>query len=129
MLNWVLPIAAMASPVAWLMLRGLAQVGGTVRGAAKMGQHWPRVEKQIQAIRNVLRQHFQISTDPVPFVGGTGYQTRSRSAVVVRSPPRKDEFSSPIRQNLCSFICPIFRGLGEFSSKNLFSRRMLPLGR
>lgn len=60
---------------AWLTLRHLAEAGGTVREAAGTGRNWAKVEKQIQEIRKVLRQHFGISADPIPFVEGTGYRT------------------------------------------------------
>jgi hypothetical protein len=59
---------------AWLTLRALAQTRGIIRDAATTGRAWPKVEKRIQEIRKALRNHFGISTDPVPFVDGTGYQ-------------------------------------------------------
>jgi hypothetical protein len=59
---------------AWLTLRALAQTRGIIRDAATTGRSWPKVEKRIQEIRKALRNHFGISTDPVPFVEGTGYQ-------------------------------------------------------
>jgi hypothetical protein len=58
---------------AWAMLRDLAKVRGTM-ASAPADQDWPKVEKRMQEIRKVLRNHFAISTDPVPFVKGTGYQ-------------------------------------------------------
>jgi len=54
----------------------LAAESGIIRDAAKTGGKWPDVEKRIQEIRKVLRKHFQISADPIPFVEGTGYQAR-----------------------------------------------------
>jgi hypothetical protein len=61
---------------AWETLRVLAEEDGTIQDAAKTGRTWPRVEKRIQEIRKVLRKHFRISADPIPFVEGTGYQAR-----------------------------------------------------
>ena len=61
---------------AWETLRALAEQGGTIRDAAKTGRTWPKVEKRMQEIRKVLRKHFRISADPIPFVEGTGYQAR-----------------------------------------------------
>ena len=61
---------------AWLTLRDLAQGRGIIRSATKTATTWPKVEKRIQKIRKVLRKHFGISADPVPFVAGTGYQAR-----------------------------------------------------
>jgi hypothetical protein len=59
---------------AWETLRGLAEQGGIIRDTAKTGRTWPKVEKRMQEIRRVLRKHFGISADPIPFVAGTGYQ-------------------------------------------------------
>jgi hypothetical protein len=61
---------------AWEAFRVLAAERGIIRDAAKAGRKWPDVEKRIQEIRKVLRKHFQISADPIPFVEGTGYQAR-----------------------------------------------------
>lgn len=59
---------------AWLTLRILAQLCGTMSNGAKAGQDWSRVEKRIQKIREVLRSHFGISANPLPYVEGTGYR-------------------------------------------------------
>jgi len=59
---------------AWQALLVLAAEGGVIRDPAKTGGKWPNVEKRIQEIRKVLRKHFGISADPIPFVAGTGYQ-------------------------------------------------------
>ena len=58
---------------AWKMLRVLA-AEGVIRNSKEAGLTWPKVEKQIQEIRKVLRKHFGISADPVPFVKGLGYK-------------------------------------------------------
>ena len=52
----------------------MAQQNGMIRDGAKAGATWLKVEKRIQEIRKVLRKHFSITSDPVPFVKGTGYQ-------------------------------------------------------
>jgi hypothetical protein len=36
----------------------------------------PKVEKRVQEIRKALRRNFDLTEDPIPFVKGTGYQTR-----------------------------------------------------
>jgi hypothetical protein len=59
---------------AWLTLRVLAQERGMIRDGAKTGGEWPKVERRIQEIRKLLRKHFAIAADPLPFVAGTGYQ-------------------------------------------------------
>ena len=61
---------------AWLTLRVLAQERGMIRDGAKTGREWPKVEKRIQEIRKLLRKHFAIAADPLPFVEGTGYCAR-----------------------------------------------------
>jgi hypothetical protein len=58
---------------AWKMLRALA-VEGVIRNPKDAGLPWPKVEKQIQEIRKILRKHFGISADPVPFVKDLGYK-------------------------------------------------------
>jgi hypothetical protein len=59
---------------AWLVLRILAELRGVIRQAAEAGQDWPKVEKRIREIRRVLRARFDISSDPIPFIEGTGYR-------------------------------------------------------
>ncbi len=61
---------------AWVTLRVLAQENGIIRDAANTGSQWPKVEKRMQEIRKVLRKHFSITADPVPFVKGTGYRAK-----------------------------------------------------
>jgi hypothetical protein len=61
---------------AWVTLRVLARTDGVIPDTARTGGDWPKVEKRIQEIRRVLRQHFHIAADPVPFIEGTGYQAR-----------------------------------------------------
>src|ERR1019366_3330445 len=60
---------------AWEALRVLAAQRGIIGDAATVGK-WPEFEKRVQEIRKVLRKHFGISADPIPFVEveGTGYQ-------------------------------------------------------
>jgi hypothetical protein len=58
---------------AWQTLRRLAELRGTIGNAADAGEPWPKVEKRVQEIRKVLREHFDISSDPLPFVESTGY--------------------------------------------------------
>jgi hypothetical protein len=59
-----------------LTLCALAEEKGILRDGAKAGVKWTKVEKRIQEIRKVLRRHFGITTDPLPFIEGTGYQAR-----------------------------------------------------
>ena len=60
--------------LAWKTLIAIAEQRGTFPNAAKTGREWVEVEKRIQEIRKVLRKHFRISADPIPFVDGTGYK-------------------------------------------------------
>jgi hypothetical protein len=59
---------------AWLTLRAMAQQNGIIRDGLKTGAAWPKVEKRMQEIRKVLRKHFGVAADPIPFVEGTGYK-------------------------------------------------------
>lgn len=61
---------------AWETLRRLAELGGIIRDGTQGRQPWPKVEKRVQEIRKVFREHFSVSSDPLPFVEGTGYQAR-----------------------------------------------------
>jgi hypothetical protein len=59
---------------AWKTLQELAESKGTIR----TGSNWSKVEKRMQEIRKVFREHFGLSDDPLPFVRGTGYRARSK---------------------------------------------------
>jgi hypothetical protein len=59
---------------AWLILRFLAENRGILKDGRTVGEPWPKVEKRNQEIRRVLREIFGISSDPLPFVKGGGYQ-------------------------------------------------------
>jgi hypothetical protein len=61
---------------AWTLLRIIAETGGTISDTGKTHGSWSQVEKGIQEIRQLLRQYFGISADPVPYVNGPGYKTR-----------------------------------------------------
>jgi hypothetical protein len=60
---------------AWELLLALAKQRGIIRDARTTGGKWPNIEKRIQEIRKVLREHFGLTDDPIPFVQGTGYQS------------------------------------------------------
>jgi hypothetical protein len=59
---------------AWIALRAMAEQNGIIRDSAKTGADWPKVEKRIQQMRKVFRDHFKITADPIPFIEGTGYR-------------------------------------------------------
>jgi len=61
---------------AWIALRRIAELNGTVRSHVEARYEWPKFEKRVQEIRRVLRKHFDISSDPIPYVEGNGYRTR-----------------------------------------------------
>lgn len=61
---------------AWGTLRAMAQQRGVLQDGRAVNQPWSRVEKRIQVIRKVFRDHFGISVDPIPFVEGIGYRAR-----------------------------------------------------
>ena len=64
------------------MLRDLAGTEGVIADAGAAG-NWLKVENRIQEIRRVLRSHFGIAEDPLPFQAGTGYHARF---VIARRP-------------------------------------------
>lgn len=67
---------------AWVVLRRLAERNGCIANQMEAGMDWPRLEKRIQEIRVVLRKHFGIEPDPIPFFEKSrvqdknGYNTR-----------------------------------------------------
>jgi hypothetical protein len=61
---------------AWETLRRLGELRGIIKDGTQGRLPWPKVEKRVQEIRRVFREHFRISSDPVPFVERTGYQAR-----------------------------------------------------
>ena len=61
---------------AWELLRVLAEERGIIRNGKAVGEGWAKVEKRIQETRKVLREYFGLPDDPIPFVEGTGYQSR-----------------------------------------------------
>lgn len=63
---------------AWILLRHLAESDGTIREGTAIQMSWSQVEKGVQEIRQLLRQHFGLSGDPLPFAEGNGYRTRFR---------------------------------------------------
>jgi hypothetical protein len=64
--------------MAWELLLTLAKERGILRDGRTAGQPWQKVEKRIQEIRKVFRNRFGLTSDPLPFVEGTGYTTRFR---------------------------------------------------
>jgi hypothetical protein len=63
----------------WRMLRLLAEAEGALPATARSAQPgWPAMEKQLERLRKVLRRHFQLSEDPLPFKKDTGYRLRCK---------------------------------------------------
>jgi hypothetical protein len=52
---------------AWAILRRLAEKRGSIENELEAGLEWSKLEKRIQEIRSVLREHFGITSDPIPF--------------------------------------------------------------
>jgi hypothetical protein len=66
---------------AWEILQLLAESGGVLT-AAPDGR-WEKIEKRMQEIRKILREHFKrerfdisSDSDPLPYVKGNGYRAR-----------------------------------------------------
>ena len=66
---------------AWKMLLTLARSGGVIRRDKTAPLEWPRVEKRMQEIRQILKSRFGISEDPLPLIKGVGFQARFRIAL------------------------------------------------
>jgi hypothetical protein len=60
--------------LAWVTLRAMAEQNGIIQNGEQAGAAWPKVEKRMQDIRRVLRTHFGLTGNPVPFVKGVGYE-------------------------------------------------------
>jgi hypothetical protein len=60
--------------IAWEVLRVMAKTGKGIQDTTRTGGNWAGVEKRMQEIRKLLRKHFGISGDPIPFEPGYGYR-------------------------------------------------------
>ena len=58
---------------AWGMLRALARAGGVIPNAARNSSDFLRMGKRIERLRQTLRSHFQISSDPIVLDRDRGY--------------------------------------------------------
>lgn len=58
---------------AWKALRRIAELNGKVRAAQDAGYPWKKFEKRVQEIRKVFRSHFDLPTDPIPYIEHHGY--------------------------------------------------------
>lgn len=62
---------------AWKMLQVLAASHGVIPATSRTAvRDWPAMEKQLQRLRAVLRQHFGLTDDPLPFRRNEGYRLR-----------------------------------------------------
>ena len=73
--------------LAWGALHALALNNGVINHAPEKISDWRTVEKRMQEIRAWLRKRYGISSDPVPYVRGTGYRTRFK---INRAPSYQD---------------------------------------
>jgi len=73
--------------LAWGALHALAVKNGVIDHATEKIPDWTTVEKRMQEIRAWLRKRYGISSDPVPYVRGTGYRTRFK---INRAPSYQD---------------------------------------
>jgi len=63
---------------AWQMLHFLAVSKGTLSHPTAREVQWKTVEKRMQELRKWLRARFDISSDPLPYVKGSGYSAEFR---------------------------------------------------
>jgi hypothetical protein len=68
---------------AWELLRFLAESNGMIRDEKHIQIPWRKVEKGVQELRNFLREHFGLASDPLPFAEGNGYRALFQ---IVRAP-------------------------------------------
>lgn len=67
---------------AWACLKVLAQSAGRIERPAELKRPgWPKVEKQVQAVRARLKEIFGIPGDPLPFRKPGGYQAQFKIEV------------------------------------------------
>jgi hypothetical protein len=62
----------------WIILRNLAEANGTLADSVGARKKWPAMEKHMQRIRKVLREHLHLADDPLPYTSGIGYRARFR---------------------------------------------------
>lgn len=64
---------------AWEMLKVLARNEGVIPASGRISdKQWPATEKALERLRKLLRRHFGIAEDPLPFRRGVGYQLRCK---------------------------------------------------
>jgi hypothetical protein len=61
---------------AWGLLRALAVAGGVIPNAARNSKDFIAMVKRIERMRETLRRHFGISSDPIPLDSKQGYCCR-----------------------------------------------------
>jgi hypothetical protein len=61
---------------AWGLLRALAVAGGVIPNAARNSKDFIAMMKRIERMRETLRRHFGISSDPIPLDANQGYCCR-----------------------------------------------------
>jgi len=59
---------------AWETLRNLAESSGVIH-STQTAEKWPKLEKRMQEIRKLLRAHFNLDSDPVPYIDD-GYKAQ-----------------------------------------------------
>lgn len=61
----------------WALLKILARADGKIPDTNRTHEKsWPAIEKQVENLRKLLRDHFNLADDPLPFRRGTGYRLR-----------------------------------------------------
>ncbi len=68
---------------AWSLLKGLAELKGEISRDELSGKHLERFTKRIERTRRVLRKHFGMTDDPVPYTQGVGYRARFKIQLAV----------------------------------------------
>jgi hypothetical protein len=66
---------------AWQMLHALALSGGVINRPENRDSDWTAIEKRMQELRAWFRDRFGLTSDPLPYVKGTGYRADFRITV------------------------------------------------
>lgn len=71
----------------WAMLRVFATLtDGTMPDDARTGKEWVAIKKTVERCSKILRKHFDMTGDPLPYIPGTGYRARIKLRLAPDSP-------------------------------------------
>ena len=74
----------------WHLLRKLVVNEGVLTDSSRRGKEFIAMEKGVERLRRGLRQHFGISSDPLPWHSGKGYICRFKTECAPSFGPDSD---------------------------------------